>query len=67
MIFNIDTYGSRIDIIADDGTQLTYAELVERVRQRLSIVENREGHSSFLLMQNRLAAELMSEDILNNL
>ena len=35
MIFDIDTYGSRIAIITDDGTQLTYDELAERVRQRL--------------------------------
>ena len=34
MIFNIDTYGSRTVIITDDGTQLTYAELAERVGVR---------------------------------
>lgn len=39
MIFGIDTYKERIAIIADDGTQLTYDELAERVRERLSIVD----------------------------
>ena len=37
MIFDIDSYGSRFAIIADDGRRLTYAELGEAVRERLSI------------------------------
>ena len=34
MIFNIDKYGSRLAIITDDGTRLTYGELAERVVAR---------------------------------
>ena len=41
MIFDIDKYGSRLAIIADDGRRLTYAELEEAVRERLSIVDSR--------------------------
>jgi len=35
MIFGIDTYSSRLAIIADDGTRLTYCELAERVAARV--------------------------------
>lgn len=41
MIFNIDTYGSHLAIIVDDGRRLTYAELGEAVRERLSVVDSR--------------------------
>ena len=43
MIFDIDTYGSRLAIITDDGWKLTYAELGEAVKERLSIVDSRES------------------------
>ena len=35
MIFDLEKHQERLAIIADDGTQLTYDELAERVRQRL--------------------------------
>ena len=41
MIFNLDKYGSRLALITDDGERLTYDELAECVRQRLSIVDSR--------------------------
>lgn len=50
MIFNIDTYGSRSAIIADDGTQLTYAELAGRVEQRAKKLE--PGVLQFCLCKN---------------
>ena len=60
MIFDIDKYGSRIAIIADDGTQLTYDELAERVRQRLEIGDWRlkieRGVLRFCLCKNDIAS-----------
>lgn len=58
MIFDIDTYGSRLAIIADDGRRLTYAELGEAVRERLSKVDSREsierGILHFCLCKNTI-------------
>ena len=60
MIFDIEKYGSRIAIIADDGTQLTYDELAKRVRQRLSIVDDglsiEKGILRFCLCKNDVAS-----------
>lgn len=53
MIFNINTYGSQIAIIADDGTQLTYAELAERVGRRAKELER--GVLQFCLCKNDVA------------
>ena len=54
MIFNIDTYGSRIAIIADDGTRLTYDELASRVAQRAAELER--GVLRFCLCKNDIAS-----------
>lgn len=53
MIFNIDTYGSRMALITDDGAQLTYAELTERVEQRAKELER--GVLQFCLCKNDVA------------
>lgn len=39
MIFDIDKYGTRLAIIADDGRRLTYAELGELVAQRAKTLQ----------------------------
>lgn len=52
MIFNIDKYGSRLAIIADDGTRLTYDELAERVAARAK--ELQRGILQFCLCQNTI-------------
>ena len=54
MIFNIDTYGSRIAIIADDGTQLTYAELSERIEKCAKELER--SVLQFCLCKNDVAS-----------
>ena len=54
MIFGIDTYGSHLAIIADDGTQLTYDELVLRVTQRAAELER--GVLRFCLCRNDVAS-----------
>ena len=54
MIFNIDTYGSRIAIIADDGTQLTYEELAEPVAKRAAELER--GVLRFCMCKNDIAS-----------
>lgn len=58
MVFDIDTYGSHLAIIADDGRRLTYAELEEAVKERLSIVDSREsikrGILHFCLCKNTI-------------
>lgn len=54
MIFGIDTYSSRLAIIADDGTQLTYGELAERVVARAK--ELQEGILQFCLCRNDIAS-----------
>ena len=52
MIFNIDTYGSRLAIIADDGRRLTYAELGELVGQRAKSLQR--GVLQFCLCKNTI-------------
>ena len=52
MIFGIDTYSSRLAIIADDGTRLTYDELAERVAARAK--ELQEGILQFCLCKNTI-------------
>ena len=52
MIFNIDTYGSRLAIIADDGRRLTYAELGELVAQRANTLQR--GVLQFCLCKNTI-------------
>ncbi len=54
MIFNIDKYGSRIAIIADNGTQITYDELALRVAQRAAELER--GVLRFCLCRNDVAS-----------
>ena len=54
MIFNLDKYGSRIAIIADDGTQLTYDEITSRVAQRAAELER--GVLRFCLCKNDIAS-----------
>ena len=50
MIFGIDTYSSRLAIIADDGTRLTYDELAERVVARAKALQR--GVLQFCICQN---------------
>lgn len=50
MIFGIDTYKSRLAIITDDGTRLTYGELAERVAARAK--ELQKGVLQFCLCRN---------------
>ena len=50
MIFGIDTYKSRLAIIADDGTRLMYGELAERVAARAK--ELQRGVLQFCLCRN---------------
>lgn len=52
MIFDIDKYGSRLAIIADDGTRLTYDELTERVVARAK--ELQRGILQFCLCKNTI-------------
>ena len=52
MIFNIDTYGSRLAIIADDGRRLTYAELGELVSERSHSLQR--GVLQFCLCKNTI-------------
>lgn len=52
MIFGIDTYSSRLAIIADDGTRLTYDELAERVAARAK--ELQKGVLQFCLCKNTI-------------
>lgn len=54
MIFGIDTYSSRLAIIADDGTRMTYGELAERVAARAK--ELQEGILQFCLCRNDIAS-----------
>ena len=54
MIFNLLKYSSRLAIIADDGTQLTYCELAERVTARAK--ELQRGVLQFCLCQNNIAS-----------
>ena len=60
MIFNIDKYSANTAIITDAGEQLTYAELAERVRQRLEIGDWRlkieKGILHFCLCRNDVAS-----------
>lgn len=50
MIFDIDIYGSRTAIIADEGERLTYEELASRVAQRAADLER--GVLQFCLCRN---------------
>lgn len=52
MVFGIDTYGSRLAVIADDGTRLTYCELAERVAARAK--ELQRGVLQFCLCTNTI-------------
>ena len=52
MIFGIDTYGSHLAIIADDGTRLTYGELAERVAARAKDLQ--KGVLQFCLCRNSI-------------
>ena len=52
MIFGIDTYSSRLAIIADDGTRLTYGELAERVAARAKELQG--GVLQFCLCKNSI-------------
>ena len=52
MIFDINTYGSRLAIIEDDGTRLTYGELAERVVARAK--ELQKGVLQFCLCRNSI-------------
>ena len=52
MIFGIDTYSSRLAIIADDGNRLTYGELAERVAARAK--ELQKGVLQFCLCKNSI-------------
>lgn len=54
MIFGIDTYSSRLAIIADDGTRLTYGELAEQVAVRAK--ELQRGVLHFCLCRNDIAS-----------
>ena len=54
MIFGIDTYSSRLAIIADDGIRLTYGELAERVAVRAK--ELQKGVLQFCLCRNDIAS-----------
>ena len=54
MIFGIDTYSSRLAIIADDGTRLTYCELAERVTARAKKLQR--GVLQFCLCRNDIAS-----------
>ena len=52
MIFDIEKYKSRLAIIADDGTRLTYGELAERVAERAK--ELQRGVLQFCLCKNSI-------------
>ncbi len=52
MIFGLDKYNSLLAIIADDGTHLTYSELVERVAARAN--ELQRGILQFCLCRNNI-------------
>lgn len=52
MIFDIDKYGSRLAIIADDDRRLTYAELGELVAQRSHSLQR--GVLQFCLCKNTI-------------
>ncbi len=52
MIFDIDKYGSRLAIIADDGRRLTYAELGELVATRAKSLQR--GVLQFCLCKNTI-------------
>jgi len=58
MVFNIDTYGSRTAIIADDGTRLTYSELEKMILQRLTIIDDglsiKQGVLHFCMCRNTI-------------
>ena len=52
MVFNIDKYGSRLAIIADDGRRLTYAELGGLVSDRAKSLQR--GVLQFCLCKNTI-------------
>ena len=52
MIFDIDKYGSRIAIIADDGRRLTYAELGELVAAKAKSLQR--GVLQFCMCKNTI-------------
>lgn len=52
MIFDIDTYGSRLAIITDDGRKLTYAELGGLVSDRAKSLQR--GVLQFCLCKNTI-------------
>ena len=52
MVFDIDTYGSKLAIIADDGRKLTYAELGELVSERSHSLQR--GVLQFCLCKNTI-------------
>jgi len=52
MIFDIDKYGSRLAVIADDGRRLTYAELGELVSERSHSLQR--GVLQFCLCKNTI-------------
>ena len=52
MIFDIDKYGSRFAIIADDGRRLTYAELGELVAEKAKSLQR--GVLQFCLCKNTI-------------
>ena len=52
MIFDIDTYGSRLAIIADDGRRLTYAELGDLVATKAKSLQR--GVLQFCLCKNTI-------------
>ena len=54
MTFGIDTYSSRLAIIADDGARLTYNELAERVAARAKVLQ--KGVLQFCLCRNDIAS-----------
>ena len=52
MVFDIDKYGSRLAIIADDGRRLTYAELGNLIAQRSHSLQR--GVLQFCLCKNSI-------------
>ena len=52
MIFDIDKYGSRLAIIADDGRRLTYVQLGELVSERAKTLQR--GVLQFCLCKNTI-------------
>lgn len=57
MVFDIDKYGSRLAIIADDGRRLTYAELGELVAQRSHSLQR--GVLQFCLCKNTIESSII--------